>query len=136
MTKTITAALLLTFITASALASDFKSLRSEVEEARNTLLVLLKDKTKRGTDQQKLVKDSADKVSISLSQLVAPKGKEKDFEELKKTWSDFKASREKELVPLILKDQQDKADQLANGVQKERMGKMKKIIESFIGGDI
>ena len=120
----------------SAYSATIKDIKSQVEEARNSLLVLLKDKTKRGADQQKLVKDTADTVSKTFSGLTAPKGKEKQFEELKSTWEAFKKTREDELVPFILKDKQTEAEAIANGIQKERMGKMKKLIEEISGSDI
>ncbi|AGX87870.1 hypothetical protein [Candidatus Symbiobacter mobilis] len=106
-----------------AYADDFKTLRAKMTAARESLVVLATDKTRRGADQQKIVKDTAAATSALLAKLKAPPGKEAQFQELVETWGAFKKTRETELVPLILAGQEADALKLAGGIQKERINK-------------
>ena len=108
-------------------AGEFGELKKKVTEARETLVTLLKNKDKRGADQQKLVKDTADAVSAALAKMKAPAGKDAQFKELVDAWSAFKKTRENELVPAILAGKQEEADKLATGIQRERL---KKVLDS------
>ncbi|MBI5345144.1 MAG: hypothetical protein HZB83_07405 [Deltaproteobacteria bacterium] len=105
-------------------AGEFSDLKKKIGDARDSIVAMLKNKDKRGPDQQKLVKDSADAVSAALAKMHAPKGKDAQFKELADTWAAFKKTREAELVPLILAGKQEDADKLAGGVQKERFKKI------------
>jgi len=58
-----------------------------------------------------------------LARMKAPAGKEAQFKELVETWKAFKETREKELVPAIIKGNEDEAKKIAGGVQKERITK-------------
>ncbi len=104
-------------------AEDFKDLRAKMTTARESLVTMATDKTKRGADHQKVVKDTADAASAMLGRLKAPAGKEAQFKELTDTWGAFKKTREAELVPMILAGKEDDALKLAGGVQKERFNK-------------
>lgn len=108
-------------------AGEFGELKKKVTEARESLVTLLKNKDKRGADQQKLVKDTADAVSAALAKMKAPAGKDAQFKELVDNWSAFKKTREDELVPAILAGKQEEADKLATGIQRERL---KKVLDS------
>jgi hypothetical protein len=119
----IIATLCLTGLSATASAGEFADLRTKLTAARESLITLMVNKDKRGADQQKLVKDTADAVSAQLSKMKAPAGKEAQFKELVQNWNDFKETREKELVPAILKGEDDKAKKLVGGIQKERYTK-------------
>jgi hypothetical protein len=105
-------------------AGEYAVLKEEIATARKTLVTMLLYVEKRGPDQQKLVKDSADAVSTHLSKLKAPEGKSAEFKELKETWEAFKKTREKELVPAILAGEKAKYDKLGAGIQKERLDRM------------
>lgn len=108
----------------SAEAGEFGDLKKKIVEARETLVVMMGNKDKRGADQQKAVKDSADAVSAALSKMKAPAGKDAKFKDLVDTWAAFKKTREAELVPMILAGKDDDAKKIGGGVQKERMGKI------------
>lgn len=116
-----------------AYAQDFKELRTKMTAARESLVTLATDKTKRGADQQKLVKDTADAASALLGKLKAPAGKEAQFKELTDTWVAFKTTRETELVPLILAGKDDEALKLAGGIQKERINKCMSLLTALGG---
>ena len=107
----------------AASAGEFGKLRTQFSAARSALVVMIFHKDLRGPEQQKLVKDTADAVSASLLKFKVPAGKEAKFLELVNTWNLFKETREKELVPALLKGDEDKARAIVWGVQKFRFTK-------------
>lgn len=111
------------FSAANANAGEFGELNKKMVAARDSLLTLLKNKEKRGPDQQKLVKQTADAVSAQLAKMKAPAGKEAKFKEMSEAWHAFKKTREKELVPAILAGRQEVAEKIAGGIQKSRFKK-------------
>lgn len=114
-------------------ANEFEDLRTEMTAARESLVTLVVNKDKRGADQQKLVKETADKVSAHLAKMKAPAGKEAQFKELTETWSAFKKTRETELVPAVLAGKDDEAKKLVNGIQKERYTKCQQLVVDLGG---
>jgi hypothetical protein len=107
---------------------DFKGLRQEIATARQALVTMILYRDKRGPDQQRQVKATADAVSATLANLHAPAGKAAEFKELKETWEAFKKTREKELVPAILHNDQATYDRLGAGIQKQRLDQMYALI--------
>jgi len=118
------AASALLLLSSSLYAGEFADLHKTVMEARDSLVTLVKNKDKRGPDQQKLVKDTADAVSAQIATMKAPAGKEAEFAEMSKNWADFKKTREEELVPLILAGKQEEGKKIAMGIQKVRLDKV------------
>ena len=116
-----------------AQANEFEDLRTEMTAARESLVTLVVNKDKRGADQQKLVKETADKVSAHLAKMKAPAGKEAQFKEWSETWAAFKKTRETELVPAVLAGKDDDAKKLVNGIQKERYTKCQQILGDLGG---
>ena len=135
--KKLLALLSTAFITLSAsqwaFANEFTDLRSQLSAARESLVTMMVNKDKRGTDQQKLVKSTADAVSAALAKIKAPAGKEAQFKELVETWNAFKKTREVELVPAILAGKDDEAKKLAGGIQKERITKCQQLVGELGG---
>jgi hypothetical protein len=126
-------AVLTMLATSAAMANDFKDLRAKMTSARESLITMTTDKTKRGADQQKLVKDTADAVSAAISKLKAPAGKEAQFKEMVDTWNAFKKTRETELVPLILAGKDDDAMKIAGGIQKQRFAQCLSLVGDLGG---
>lgn len=114
-------------------ANEFADLRGKLSAARESLVTMLVNKDKRGADQQKVVKDTADAVSAQLSKLKAPAGKEAQMKELVETWNAFKKTRETELVPAILAGKEDEAKKLAGGIQKDRITKCQQLVGELGG---
>ncbi|MBQ1764648.1 MAG: hypothetical protein IIZ92_17370 [Aquincola sp.] len=114
-------------------ANEFSELRGQLSAARESLVTMLTNKDKRGADQQKLVKDTADAVSARLAKMKAPAGKEAQFKELNDTWAAFKKTRENDLVPAILAGRDDEARKLAGGIQRERITRCQELV-SELGG--
>ncbi|MEY2688595.1 MAG: hypothetical protein RL375_2793 [Pseudomonadota bacterium] len=120
-------------IAPSAYANEFADLRGQLSAARESLITLLVNKDKRGADQQKIVKDTADAVSAHLAKMKAPAGKEAQFKELVDTWNAFKKTREVELVPAILAGKDEEARKIAGGIQKERITKCQELVGALGG---
>jgi hypothetical protein len=114
-------------------ANEFTDLRAQLSAARESLVTMMVNKDKRGADQQKLVKETADAVSAALAKMKAPAGKDAQFKELVDTWSAFKKTREAELVPAILAGKDDEAKKLAGGIQKERITKCQQLVGDLGG---
>lgn len=112
-------------------AGEFGDLKKKISDARESFVTMLKDKDKRGEDQQKLVKDTADAVSAAIAEIKATDDKLALFKELADTWSDFKKTREMELVPMLLSDNQEEAEKIAGGIQKERMKKINDLCDAL-----
>jgi hypothetical protein len=121
-------AIFLSGFLASANAGEFGDLRTKMSAARESLIAMMLHKDQRGSDQQKLVKDTADAVSAQLAKMKAPAGKEAQFKELVDTWNAFKKTRETELVPAILKGEDAEAKKIAGGIQKERITKCQNLV--------
>lgn len=114
-----------------AQANEFAELRTKVSAARESLVTMLTNKDKRGTDHQKVVKDTADAVSAQLDKMKAPAGKEAAFKELVDNWNAFKKTRETELVPAILAGKEEEAKKLATGIQKDRITKCQQALSQL-----
>lgn len=125
--------LLSSLIALPAFADDFKELRAKMTAARESLITMATDKNKRGADQQKLVKDTADAVSALIGKLKAPAGKDAQFKEMVETWGAFKKTRETELVPAILAGKDDEALKIAGGIQKTRFAKCLSLVGELGG---
>lgn len=128
------AAFLALSVSTNVLANEFSELRKEMSAARESLVAMLTNKDKRGADQQKLVKDTADAVSAHLAKMKAPAGKDAQFKALLENWNAFKKTRETELVPAILAGNDAEARKIAGGIQKERINKCQELIGE-LGGE-
>ncbi len=117
----------------SAFADELGDLRGKMSAARESLVTMVVNKDKRGADQQKVVKDTADAVSASLTKIKPPAGKEAIYKELVETWAAFKKTREQDLVPAILAGKDDEAKKLAGGIQKERITKCQQLVGELGG---
>ena len=126
--KKLLSSLVIAFFALSASAGEFDDLRTEMTAARESLVTFTLNKDKRGADQQKIVKETADKVSAHLAKMKAPAGKEAQFKELVDTWAAFKKTRETELVPAVLAGKDDEAKKLVTGIQKERYTKCQQLL--------
>ncbi|MBN2653680.1 MAG: hypothetical protein JXR79_00995 [Nitrospirae bacterium] len=108
----------------AAFAGQFNDLKIKIDEARKTLVTMVQQKDKRGPDQQKVVKETADAVSAAISSIKAPAGKESQYNDLVSTWNAFKKTREEDIVPMLLANKEAEAKKLATGIQQERLNKL------------
>jgi len=109
-------------------AGEFATLKEQIATARKALTNMVLYLDKRGPEQQKQVKETADAVSAHFAKLKAPAGKAAEFKELKDTWEAFKKTREKDLVPAILAGEREKYEKIGAGIQKERLDRMYALI--------
>jgi len=116
------------FVATPASANEFSHLRQEILAARQALVTMVLYRDKRGPEQQKLVKETADAVSSTFGKVKAPVGKLAEFKELKETWTAFKRTRETELVPAILANEKATYEKIGAGIQKERLDRMYSLI--------
>ena len=114
-------------------AGEFVVLKEEIKTARQALVSMVLYREKRGPEQQKLVKDTADLVSEHLRKLSVPPKKAAEFKELKEAWAAFKKTREEELVPAIMRNDRARYEKVAGGIQKERLERMYALIDQIEG---
>jgi hypothetical protein len=92
-------------------------------EERSALYSMLnaKDKSAQDALNAKVQAASAKLVSVLAGMTGADAKVAADF---KAVWDQFKATREKEIMPAIFKGNADDAKKIANGIQLERLSKM------------
>ena len=103
---------------------NFGDLKEKAILARRALIVMLKDKNKRGDYWQNMARESTVTVSDLLGRINEPQGMAKEFKELSDTWAAFVKTREEELIPLLLAGKEEEAEKIAKGVQAGRMKKV------------
>ncbi len=121
--KLVLSALVLLSTALPAHASDLSELKAKIVAARKELVTMVMSPDKRGPDQQKKVKDTADAVSAQFATMKVPPAQADKYKELRESWEAFKHTRETELVPAILAGEKTKAEKIASGIQKERLDK-------------
>jgi uncharacterized protein YeaO (DUF488 family) len=133
MKKTISTIAFLSFFAfgTSTNAGEYSDLKTKITSARDSAVTLIKNKDKRGADQQKLVKETAEAVSNALKKITPSAGKEAKFTELKNTWVAFKKVREEEIIPMAIEGKQEAAEKLANGVNKDRLQRMYQLCDEL-----
>ena len=92
-------------------------------DARGTLYSMISAKDKSAQEALNLkVQEASTKLDSVLAGMTGANAKvASDF---KAVWDQFKATREKEIIPAIYKGNADDAKKLANGIQLERLSKM------------
>jgi hypothetical protein len=89
--------------------------------------------------EQKMLKTAIDKASTTLEKVVEAMLKDENkFDDaqlttFQKTWAQFKNTRETEIVPAILTNDNDKAIAIATGIQAQRMTTMNDVIQTLNG---
>ena len=92
-------------------------------EARGTLYSMMNAKDKSAQDALNAkVQAASTKLDSVLAGMTGAHAKvAADF---KAVWDQFKATREKEIIPAIYKGDADDAKKITNGIQSERLSKM------------
>ncbi len=110
------------------ISNELQTVFDTISKARVELIILLEDKkdesqfrkvTESATDADHFIKD------IKVS------GKEIQIAELIKVWTEFRMTRENEIVPLIRKGQLKEASELAYGIQSDRLQKIYDLLRSI-----
>jgi len=92
-------------------------------DARSTLYLLMNAKDKSALDAfNAKVQSASTKLDSVLAGMTGTHAKAAaDF---KAVWDQFKATREKEIIPAVYKGDAEAAKKIANGIQFERLSKM------------
>ena len=89
--------------------------------------------------EQDALKTEIDKASIALEKVVKTMLKDdRKFDDVQlttfqNTWAQFKNTRETEIVPAIRAGNNDKATEIATGIQAQRMNTMDGIVQALNG---
>ena len=114
----------------TAFSSSSAEVKTALFAARETLFTMLKNADKRGPEQQKQVKETADKVTKLINELTVT-GKDAQISEMKKIWADFTKVRDEKVVPYILSGKMQEAESLANGEQKTKFMNVLKLCDEI-----
>ena len=115
----------------SAWADPASDACAALVDARTSLYSMMsaKDKTEQDALNAK-VQAASSKLNSVLAGMTGAQAKvAADF---KAVWDQFKATREKEIIPAIYKGNADDAKKIASGVQSERLSKMWSIMSCKI----
>jgi hypothetical protein len=110
------------------ISNEFQTVFDTISKARVELIILLEDK--KDESQFKKVMESATEADHYIKDIKVP-GKEIQISELVKVWSEFRLTRENEIVPLVRKGQLKEASELAYGIQSERLQKIYDLLRSI-----
>ena len=113
----------------SAVAGDFGDFLIKLQASRGTAIDMLLHKDHRGAAEQKNAKEKSDAARAAYAKLKAPAGKESQFKELQDLAVPFMDTRENEVIPRIVKGDDEGAKAILNGIQKERFGKISALVD-------
>lgn len=118
-----------------AVADDvfgLQRVKANMNGARAGLVSMLleKDKTKQNA-QLEIVKDSTQKVDEAIAAL-EKKNQGPKFADLKKTWEEFRNTRDEKIIPLIFSGEMEKAKELGAGEQAARFKKVYNLSDDLI----
>lgn len=125
------------FLMQFAHSATICDVKSALGDARSNLVDMVASTDKAEQDALKAKVDAATTALESATNgMLGDDNKDDDgkLATFKKTWTDFKNTRETEIVPAIYAGDNAKAKEIATGIQKERMGVMNGVV-SALGGD-
>lgn len=111
---------------------DLLTLKANVDEVRTALLTMMSMSDKEAKESwHHSVKESTDQIEKIRQGLLARNKDESDIlhklEELNTVWTDFKQTRDTQLIPLIYEGKIEDAKKIALGIQADRYKKMRSI---------
>ncbi len=126
------------FTMQSAYSATICDMKTALAAARSNLvdMVASTDKTEQEGLKAKVDAATTD-LEAATSAMLSDDNKDDDadLETFKKTWADFKNTRETEIVPAVYAGDNAKAKEIATGIQAERMSVMNGVISSHGGDD-
>jgi len=105
-------------------------------DARLNLMMMVMSMEKAEQDALKVEIDNAStELENAFAAMLQDENKTDDakIHKFQKTWAKFKNTRETEIIPAIRAGDNDKAIEIATGIQAERMTKMTDIIQALNG---
>ena len=115
----------------SALSENVASLTKKIMVARESLLVMMNNKSLRNIKEQSTVKNAQNDVTKALHEIEVPVQQEKKLTELKTLWKAFLKTRNDEIFPALSSNQELVAYNTVMGIQKERLDKMLTILSEL-----
>lgn len=116
------------FLSGNVYSSTPDECKSKVEKARITLLVFMTGN--QSERYKKLIKNSVIEADNCINSLNVDSRKNGILDELKTVWSQFKKTRESELIPALL-NKEEAGKKLAMGKQKERIEKINQLLSDL-----
>ena len=113
-------------------AASVCDVKSNLKQARESLLAMLDEADKAKQDElKKKIDEASNALEAALKTVEGDKEKAKQLEE---TWGALRKTRDEEIIPAIVAGQKDKAKELATGVQAERIKTINGLLAE-LGGD-
>ena len=118
-------------------AASITDVQSSLMSARENLISMLAEQDKA---KQEELKKKVDDASVSLEKDLAsiladkatPEATVTQLKAFEAKWVEFKATRDKELIPALLKGQLDQAKSLAKGIQADRFKQLKATLDELV----
>lgn len=121
---------LLTFATAQALAAPPDDAKAALTKAREALVTMLDADAAKYEALQVDITKATKAVDAALVAAASDKAHADAYKEIKKTWEEFKKTRDSEIIPALKSGKKDAAKALAKGVQAERYKKLTELLGS------
>jgi hypothetical protein len=121
--------LLVTFAAAHAFAGAPDDAKSNLVKARENLIAMIEAPDASKYDAQIAEISKATKaVDAALASALADKKASPALKDFKKTWEEFKKTRDTQIIPALKGGKKDEAKALAKGIQAERYKKMTELL--------
>lgn len=128
---TVSALAVLSLVSLTTQAGEFKEFREKVSAVRTSMIDLLMHKETRDSAHWKAADDKSAMARGALAALKAPAGKEATFKELKELATTFLNTRDQELRAALVKGDDAEAKRLLTVVQKERFIKITALTDTL-----
>ena len=122
---------LLTLVAAQAFAAPPDDAKAALTKAREALVTMLDADAAKYDALQADITKATKAVDAALAAAASDKAHADTYKELKKTWDEFKKTRDGEIIPAIKSGKKDAAKALAKGVQAERFKKLNELLGSL-----
>lgn len=118
-------------------AASVADVQSSLMTARENLISMLAEQDKA---KQEELKKKVDDASVSLEKDLAsiladkatPEATVTQLKVFEAKWVEFKTTRDKELIPALLKGQLEQAKTLAKGIQADRFKQLKATLDELV----
>ena len=119
---------LVTFAAASALAAPPDDAKAALTKAREALVTMLDADAAKYDALVADIGKATKAVDAAIAAGASDKAHADVYKEIKKTWEEFKKTRDSEIVPALKSGKKDAAKALAKGVQAERFKKLNELL--------
>ncbi|MET0341651.1 MAG: hypothetical protein ABW252_11670 [Polyangiales bacterium] len=121
---------LVTFAAGQAFAGPPDDAKASLGKAREALVAMLDADAAKYDALTADIAKASKAVDAALAAGTADKAHADVYKDLKKTWDEFKKTRDGEIIPALKSGKKDAAKALAKGVQAERFKKLNELLAS------